>query len=282
MKKIVIWLLVWLLCINLCVGIAIAEAVVIPNVLEGFEENESILDICWVNDTLYILGNEAIYSWRFGDERVQLYWQQPEIDAYRYLETPPEAADKHALWEQAVEFLVTDGVSLYAWQPYSAQLFEVQAQGLTLAAEIPLSVLTYNNEGNTIHREQYQVAMQGERLLLLLGTDDSSDWTKTELIGFDLPTAELKSLSTEPLVQFAVADQTKLFICQRDDENSQYTFHYRLDAKRCAVCGVLFLPGSNRAKYCPECAGHMKRIKAAQRKRKQRAKCHALVPEKPL
>ena len=226
MKKIVIWLLVWLLCINLCVGIAIAEAVVIPNVLEGFEENESILDICWVNDTLYILGNEAIYSWRFGDERVQLYWQQPEIDAYRYLETPPEAADKHALWEQAVEFLVTDGVSLYAWQPYSAQLFEVQAQGLTLAAEIPLSVLTYNNEGNTIRREQYQVAMQGERLLLLLGTDDSSDWTKTELIGFDLPTAELKSLSTEPLVQFAVADQTKLFICQRDDENSQYTFHY--------------------------------------------------------
>ena len=38
MKKIVIWLLVWLLCINLCVGIAVAEAVMIPNVLEGFEE----------------------------------------------------------------------------------------------------------------------------------------------------------------------------------------------------------------------------------------------------
>ena len=42
-----------------------------------------------------------------------------------------------------------------------------------------LSVLTYNNEGNTIRREQYQVAMQCERLLLLLGTDDSSDCTKT-------------------------------------------------------------------------------------------------------
>ena len=57
-------------------------------------------------------------------------------------------------------------------------------------------------------------------------------------------------------------------------------FH-RLDAKRCAVCGALFTPGSNRAKYCPECAG-MKRIKAAQRKRKQRAKCHALGAENPL
>ena len=54
------------------------------------------------------------------------------------------------------------------------------------------------------------------------------------------------------------------------------------DAKRCAVCGALFTPGSNRAKYCPECAGRMKRIKAAQRKRKQRAKCHALGAENPL
>ena len=30
-------------------------------------------------------------------------------------------------------------------------------------------------------------------------------------------------------------------------------------------------PGSNLAKYCPECAGRMRRIKDAQRKRKQRA-----------
>ena len=105
MKKIVIWLLVWLLCISLCVGIAVAEAVMIPNVLEGFEENESILDICWVNDTLYILGNEAIYSWRFGDERVQLYWQQPEIDAYRYLETPPKPQTSTPCGNRQLNFL---------------------------------------------------------------------------------------------------------------------------------------------------------------------------------
>ena len=66
------------------------------------------------------------------------------------------------------------------------------------------------------------------------------------------------------------------------DKGLETALLYRLDAKRCAVCGVLFLPGSNRAKYCPECAGRMKRIKAAQRKRKQRAKCHALGAENPL
>ena len=66
------------------------------------------------------------------------------------------------------------------------------------------------------------------------------------------------------------------------DKELETALFYRLDAKRCTVCGTLFRPGSNRAQYCPECAGHMKRIKATQRKRKQRAKCHALGPEKPL
>ena len=47
------------------------------------------------------------------------------------------------------------------------------------------------------------------------------------------------------------------------------------DLKRCAVCGGVFVPKSNRGKYCPGCAGRMKKIKATERKRKQRQKCHA-------
>ena len=38
---------------------------------------------------------------------------------------------------------------------------------------------------------------------------------------------------------------------------------------------------TNRGKYCPDCAGRMKRINAAKRKRKQREKCHALGHFKP-
>ena len=49
----------------------------------------------------------------------------------------------------------------------------------------------------------------------------------------------------------------------------------------CAVCGAAFVPKSNRGKYCPGCAGRIKKIKAAERKRKQRHKCHALEPFKP-
>ena len=45
------------------------------------------------------------------------------------------------------------------------------------------------------------------------------------------------------------------------DRELETALFHRLDAKRCAVCGALFTPGSNRAKYCPECAGRMERIK---------------------
>ena len=66
------------------------------------------------------------------------------------------------------------------------------------------------------------------------------------------------------------------------DRELETALFHRLDAKRCAVCGALFTPaptGPNTARNVPDA---MKRIKAAQRKRKQRAKCHALGAENPL
>ncbi len=66
------------------------------------------------------------------------------------------------------------------------------------------------------------------------------------------------------------------------DKELEAALLHRLGRKRCSMCGSSFYPGSNRAKYCPDCAICMKRIKAAERKRRQRAKCHALEDEKPL
>ena len=42
--------------------------------------------------------------------------------------------------------------------------------------------------------------------------------------------------------------------------------------KRCAVCGALFLPRSNRALYCEDCAGQEKRRKIRDRVRRHRAR----------
>ena len=55
---------------------------------------------------------------------------------------------------------------------------------------------------------------------------------------------------------------------------------HRADMKKCVLCGGSYLPKSNRAKYCLECAVRMKRVKATERKRRQRQNCHALGVKK--
>ena len=43
------------------------------------------------------------------------------------------------------------------------------------------------------------------------------------------------------------------------------------DTKRCAVCGAVFVPGSNRAKYCPVCADRVHKRQKAESERKRRS-----------
>ena len=43
------------------------------------------------------------------------------------------------------------------------------------------------------------------------------------------------------------------------------------DTKRCIVCRRAFVPGSNRAKYCPDCAVSVHRRQKAESERKRRA-----------
>ncbi len=44
---------------------------------------------------------------------------------------------------------------------------------------------------------------------------------------------------------------------------------HRADRKKCVLCGSYYLPKSNRAKYCPDCAVAARRRKEAERQRKR-------------
>ena len=51
---------------------------------------------------------------------------------------------------------------------------------------------------------------------------------------------------------------------------------------RAAVCGALFTPGSNRAKYCPECALKVHRRQKAECERRRRVQRGQLEGKNPL
>ena len=66
------------------------------------------------------------------------------------------------------------------------------------------------------------------------------------------------------------------------DHQLETALYHRLESRRCSECGTLFLPGSNRAKYCKECAARVRRRKEAERQRKRYHDSTHLGAEKAL
>ena len=54
------------------------------------------------------------------------------------------------------------------------------------------------------------------------------------------------------------------------DRELEAALLHREDCKRCCQCGAMFLPGSNRAKYCPDCAAKVHRRQKAESERRRR------------
>ena len=54
-----------------------------------------------------------------------------------------------------------------------------------------------------------------------------------------------------------------------DDMQTHDEIILQQNAKICIECGARFIPGSNRARYCPDCAQRVRRAKEAKRQRER-------------
>ena len=70
-------------------------------------------------------------------------------------------------------------------------------------------------------------------------------------------------------------------ITYEDDENGVQEVFRDKELKRCAVCGRVFVPKSNRAKYCKFCAKKVHRRQKTASDRKRRLLCGQLEAKKP-
>lgn len=55
------------------------------------------------------------------------------------------------------------------------------------------------------------------------------------------------------------------------DEALEAEIYKNMDRKRCAICGAVFLPGSNRTRYCRSCAAKVHREQKKKSARKRRS-----------
>lgn len=143
---------------------------------------ETATSLCFIEDTLYVLGSYGVYEYKDGELKTLV--DLTDAYVYRYNQQRPEDAAGAAAWNRIIGYLFTDGKVLYGLHPYTGQIFKIEDGQLNACVQIPKNLLYAEEE--EFFREIKGITYAGEKLILLLGTDTYDDYEKTEIVLIDL------------------------------------------------------------------------------------------------
>lgn len=143
---------------------------------------ETATSLCFIEDTLYVLGFYGVYEYKDGELKTLV--DLTDAYVYRYNQQRPEDAAGAAAWDRIIGYLFTDGKVLYGLHPYTGQIFKIEDGQLNACVQIPKNLLYAEEE--EFFREIKGITYAGEKLILLLGTDTYDDYEKTEIVLIDL------------------------------------------------------------------------------------------------
>ncbi len=143
---------------------------------------ETAASLCFIEDTLYVLGSYGIYT--YANNELKVVVDLTDVYKYRHKQQRPEDAAGAAAWDRIIGYLFTDGKVLYGLHPYTGQIFKIEDGQLNACAQIPKNLLYAEEE--EFFREIKGITYAGEKLILLLGTDTYDDYEKTEIVLIDL------------------------------------------------------------------------------------------------
>lgn len=143
---------------------------------------ETATSLCFIEDTLYVLGSYGVYEYKDGELKTLV--DLTDAYVYRYNQQRPEDAAGAAAWDRIIGYLFTDGKVLYGLHPYTGQIFKIEDGQLNACVQIPKNLLYAEEE--EFFREIKGITYAGEKLILLLGTDTYDDYEKTEIVLIDL------------------------------------------------------------------------------------------------
>ena len=82
MKKMKLWMM--LFCIGLLfVSGGVAEEMALD--LTQMARFETVSSLCWIDDSLYVLGNKGVYSWKSGSEKMNTVIDLTAASNYDYV-----------------------------------------------------------------------------------------------------------------------------------------------------------------------------------------------------
>ena len=195
MKKLITGLGFSLLIFVACASPILADGASVALDLTEMQRYEMADSLCWIDDSLYVLGNKGVYSWKSGSEKMNTVIDLAAAFNYDYVQDCPEDESEAAVWNQMLQLIFTDGEVLYGLHPYSGMIKKIEGDAQTDVAEIQQEYLY--SEDMEAYREIRQAVYADKKLYLLLGTDTYEEYDKTELYAFDLDTSEMELVDIE-------------------------------------------------------------------------------------
>lgn len=221
-----------ILCIGLMMLISMlgcsAASAQGPGALElsQVHDYETINSLCFIDDTLYMLGTYGVYA--FEEDELMTVLDLSPAYSVRYNQQPPDDEEAAALWEQAIAYLFTDGEALYGLHPYSGRIFKIDQGKLVPCGQVPKELIYVQEE--EFFREILGTAFADGKLFLLLGTDNWEEYDKTELVSFDLQSQSGKSCSPVGIKGISAGAEGKLLALIGGEENAIWQYDAATDA----------------------------------------------------
>lgn len=214
MKKLITGLVFSLLILMACVSPILADGANVALDLTEMQRYEMAGSLCWIDDSLYVLGNKGVYSWKSGSEKMNTVIDLTAASNYDYVQDCPEDESEAAVWNQMLQLIFTDGEALYGLHPYSGTIKKIEGNTQTDVAEIQQEYLY--SEDMEAYREIRQAVYADKKLYLLLGTDTYEEYDKTELCAFDLDTSEMELVDIEGVNAIMLGAEGTLLIQTND------------------------------------------------------------------
>lgn len=169
---------------------------------------ETATSLCFIEDTLYVLGSYGVYEYKDGELKTLV--DLTDAYVYRYNQQRPEDAAGAAAWDRIIGYLFTDGKVLYGLHPYTGQIFKIEDGQLNACVQIPKNLLYAEEE--EFFREIKGITYAGEKLILLLGTDTYDDYEKTEIVLIDLNDQKHQVSAIKNVQSIAAGAASKLLV----------------------------------------------------------------------
>lgn len=221
---------VLVLLVLLVAAVAFAEGDVALN-LTQVHDYEVADSLCYVGDTLYMLGTYGVYAYQGGELSTAIDLSDTYL--YRYNQERPEDETEASIWEKAISSIFTDGQTLYGLQPYSGQIFQITEGKLEPYTQLPEDLLYVQSDD--FYREIKGTAMNNGKLFLLLGTDNYDEYDKTELAIFDFATQDVMYSGVTGIQSIAQGEGCDLIIYTQDDENAIWKYNANSDMNESEV-----------------------------------------------